>query len=82
VARTQIYPGAGEHVSYAVEDIIYKYHAEWPTLRWQDFRAKNDHPEGEVVVVGPHIEQGIPFSYTVGHSTVLLHKPLRTNGHS
>jgi hypothetical protein len=23
VARTQIYPGAGEHVSYAVEDIIY-----------------------------------------------------------
>jgi hypothetical protein len=39
VARTQIYPGAGEHVSYAVEDIIYKYHAEWPTLRWQDFRA-------------------------------------------
>jgi hypothetical protein len=21
-----------------------------------------------------------PFSYTVGHPTVLLHKPLRTNG--
>jgi hypothetical protein len=57
VARTQIYPGAGEHVSYAVEDIIYEYHAEWPILRWQDFRAKNDHPEREVVVVGPHIEQ-------------------------
>jgi hypothetical protein len=23
-----------------------------------------------------------PFSYTVGHLTVLLHKPLRTNGRS
>ena len=47
-----------------MEDIIYEYHAEWPILRWQDFRAKNDHPEGEVVVVGPHIEQGIPLQTT------------------
>jgi hypothetical protein len=27
-------------------------------------RAKNDHPEREVVVIGPHIEQGIPLQTT------------------